>query len=123
VRGFARRKPGVFLGSALVAGVVAGRLTRGAKEAQSGSAGGSYDRGYDQTYGYPSSAPLYDSPRAADVSSPGQPLSSGYAAPSSGPVSDPLTQGRGTASGDPLAGVATPETPPVYPGGTEGGRA
>ena len=118
VRGFARRKPGVFLGSALVAGVVAGRLTRGAKDAQS-SSGGSYD----QTYGYPSSAPLYDSPRAADVTSPGQPLSSGYAAPSSGPVSDPLTQGRGTASGDPLAGVATPETPPVYPGGAEGGRA
>jgi len=34
VRGFARRRPGVFLAGSLVAGVVAGRLTRGAKAAQ-----------------------------------------------------------------------------------------
>ncbi|MFC4785663.1 hypothetical protein ACT8ZV_14375 [Nocardioides sp. MAHUQ-72] len=37
VRGFARRKPGTFLLGALVAGVVAGRLTRGAKDAASSS--------------------------------------------------------------------------------------
>lgn len=35
VRTFARRRPGVFIGGALVAGVVAGRLARGAKKAQS----------------------------------------------------------------------------------------
>lgn len=41
-RGFARRKPGTFLLGALVAGVVAGRVVRGAKDAQSstGSSGG-----------------------------------------------------------------------------------
>jgi hypothetical protein len=42
VRSFARRRPGLFLGGALVAGLVAGRLTRGAKAAhddQSGSSG------------------------------------------------------------------------------------
>lgn len=33
VRSFARRKPGVFLAGSLVAGVVAGRLARGAKDA------------------------------------------------------------------------------------------
>jgi hypothetical protein len=35
VRSFARRKPGTFLLGALAAGVVAGRLARGAKDAQS----------------------------------------------------------------------------------------
>jgi hypothetical protein len=43
VRSFARRRPGLFLGGALVAGVVAGRLTRGAKAAhddQGSSSGG-----------------------------------------------------------------------------------
>ena len=41
VRSFARRKPGVFLAGSLVAGVVAGRLARGAKDANdsSGSVG------------------------------------------------------------------------------------
>ena len=38
VRSFARRKPGVFLLGAVVAGVAAGRLARGAKEASGGSA-------------------------------------------------------------------------------------
>src|SRR4051794_37231328 len=43
VRSFARRRPGTFLLGALVGGVVAGRLTRGAKaahDAPSGSTGG-----------------------------------------------------------------------------------
>jgi len=40
VRGFARRKPGTFLLGALAAGVVAGRLTRGAKDARQGSSAG-----------------------------------------------------------------------------------
>jgi hypothetical protein len=39
VRAYARRRPGTFLVGALLAGVVAGRLTRGAKEAQSGGGG------------------------------------------------------------------------------------
>jgi hypothetical protein len=37
VRGFARRRPGTFLLGALAAGVVAGRVTRGAKAAKDGS--------------------------------------------------------------------------------------
>lgn len=109
VRGFARRKPGAFLLGALAAGVVAGRLTRGAKAAQSSS---------QTSYGWDDGAP-----RAADVTAPGQPLSSGYAAPSSGPVADSSTQAHGTASGEPLAGVGTPQSQPVYPGDADGGRA
>ena len=111
VRGFARRKPGTFLLGALVAGVVAGRLTRGAKDAQSGSAGLSSTG---------STGPSYRAPVAADVTSPGEPLTTGLAAPSSGPVYDTETQGHGTATGDPLAGTGTPATDPVYPSGTEG---
>jgi hypothetical protein len=109
VRGFARRKPGTFLLGALAAGMVAGRLARGAKAAQNGPSG------YQATTG-----PTYGSPLAADVTSPGQPLSAGLAAPSSGAVYDPSTQGHGTATGDPLAGTGTPATDPVYPAGTEG---
>jgi hypothetical protein len=51
VRAFARRRPGAFLLGALAAGVVAGRITRGAKDSQSSS--GSQDspaRSYS-TYG------------------------------------------------------------------------
>lgn len=40
-RGYARQKPGTFLLGALVAGVVAGRVVRGAKEAQGRGTGGS----------------------------------------------------------------------------------
>ena len=112
LRSFARRKPGVFLGGALVAGVVAGRLTRGAKAAHDGETSQTSVRG-----GYPTTA--YDSPRAADVTSPAQPGTLGYDAPSSGPVFDTTTQGHGTATGDPLAGTGTPDVDPVYPGGSD----
>jgi hypothetical protein len=136
VRGFARRRPGTFLLGALAAGVVAGRLTRGAKEAQSGSNGSTYDGSYGSTYdrsydgGYAGSyggletgtastrGSVYGSPVAADVTSPGDPLTTGAAAPSSGAVRDVSTQGHGTATGEPLAGTGTPETDPVYPAGS-----
>jgi hypothetical protein len=123
VRGFARRRPGAFLLGALAAGVVAGRLTRGAKAAQDGSGSDASARrsniGYDA--GLPASP--YDSPRTADLASSGEPWSTGAATPSSGPVYDTSTQGHGTATGEPLAGTGTPASRPVYPGGAEDGRA
>jgi hypothetical protein len=61
---------------------------------------------------------VYGSPVAADVTSPGDPLTTGAAAPSSGAIRDVSTQGRGTATGEPLAGTGTPETDPVYPAGS-----
>lgn len=48
VRRFARRRPGTFLAGALAAGVVAGRLTRGAKQANSSGTGSG---GAHSTYG------------------------------------------------------------------------
>lgn len=44
VRAFARRRPGTFLLGALAAGVLAGRLTRGARESQSSSGSQSRSR-------------------------------------------------------------------------------
>jgi hypothetical protein len=53
---------------------------------------------------------------AADVTSPGEPLSRGQNAPSSGPYDGP---GPGTASGAPLAGTGAPSSEPVYPDGAD----
>jgi uncharacterized protein YjbJ (UPF0337 family) len=65
VRDFARRRPGMFLAGALAAGVIAGRLARGAKESQSDSGTGTagmtrspYDSPYDAPGGTATGAPL-----------------------------------------------------------------
>jgi len=57
---------------------------------------------------------------AADVTSPGDPLTTGRDAHSSGSfggTSD--TEETGTAAGDPLAGAGRPSEPPVYPDGSD----
>lgn len=66
VRSYARRKPGAFLLGALAAGVVAGRLTRGAKDAREGDSGTSQPVGYGTAAGtplagagIPASTPVY----------------------------------------------------------------
>ncbi|MEV7396344.1 hypothetical protein [Aeromicrobium sp. NPDC092404] len=75
VRGFARQKPGTFLLGALAAGVVAGRLTRGAKEAHSsGSSTGSASASAPTSPGGAAgaagvSAPPTPAPTAGDLSS------------------------------------------------------
>ncbi|MCW2758713.1 MAG: hypothetical protein JWO46_2459 [Nocardioidaceae bacterium] len=68
VRDFARRKPGVFLASALVAGVVVGRLTRGAREATTADGGSEKAAGSAPT-------PVHDTP------APTAPASTGFARP------------------------------------------
>lgn len=129
LRGFARQRPGTFLLGALVAGVVAGRLTRGAKAAQSGSASGPASglpsgrpRGsVTRTPDAPGALDASSSRAARDVTSPAVPLTTGLEAPSSGPVTGTGTT-SGTAAGDPLAGTGEPLDDPVYPGGSNTGE-
>jgi hypothetical protein len=101
-RDFARRRPGTFLLGALAAGVVAGRLARGAKDAGASSSNGS--SATFTTDGRASSAP----PTVPNLTTT--------------PASPAVTSG-GTAAADPLAGTATPAAPPTYPAGgpTPGG--
>lgn len=58
---------------------------------------------------------------AADVTSPGDPLTTGRDAPSSGSFGSDThdSEDTGTAAGNPLAGTGTPEEPPVYPEGSD----
>lgn len=93
-RDFARRRPGAFLLGALAAGVVAGRLARGAKDAGNGSAAEA--SAYDDLRGVPGGSPV-----TADRPVPPAPV----VAPTSVPEA-----GRGVGA-DPLGG-----TPPVAPG-------
>ncbi|QWZ07731.1 hypothetical protein KRR39_20425 [Nocardioides panacis] len=76
VRSYARRKPGTFLLGALAAGVVAGRLTRGAKDARNGSSSSG------ATYG--GTAPVAVQPAGYGTSA-GTPLA-GTGVPESTPV-------------------------------------
>ena len=87
IRSMARQRPGMFLLGSLAAGVVAGRLLRGARDASSGT-------GMSSSYPY------------ADVPSAGYPASPAMTSPSSAtgstmsPGGDPLTD----PLADPLAG-------------------
>jgi hypothetical protein len=108
VRGFARRRPGTFLLGALVAGVVAGRLTRGAKDSGSGT-----NPSTGTSAGTGTGADVWSSPAAGSL-----PAATTEEPTSLGTRPTP-TRTHGTATGDPLAGTGTPSTEPAYPGGSE----
>lgn len=96
VRDFARRKPGTFLLGALVAGVVAGRLARGVKDAAGGPGSG-------EPAVPTAPAPTFGSQPTGDaVPEPYTPATTAqpYAAP----------------TGDPLSGFGPPTTAPLDPG-------
>jgi vacuolar-type H+-ATPase subunit H len=101
VRSFARRRPGAFLLGAVAAGVVAGRLTRGTKDA---SSGGSSPRS------------VYDDPRGTATGDPIQ--GTGY------PAGDPAyPSGVSGVSAEGATGEALdPEigATPATPGGARG---
>ena len=98
VRSYARRKPGTFLLGAVVAGVVAGRLTRGAKDAQRGSSAGSGT----STYG--GVAPVGAQPAGYGTAS-GTPLA-GTGVPESTPVYPDDVDARTAGLSDPAVPVA-----------------
>lgn len=118
VRGFARRRPTTFLVGALAAGVVVGRLARGAKD--SGAVGASHAHGAG---GSPGAAQPQVAPTTSGVGGPpagtaaGEPVVGVTAAPGTLPPSD--------STETPLAPDAGPGpdlgTPPA--GGPYGGAA
>ncbi|MBV9792537.1 MAG: hypothetical protein JO016_01245 [Actinobacteria bacterium] len=131
VRHFARRRPGAFLIGAAVAGLAAGRLTRGLKDRGNDQQdNGSYDgrdsvarglptAGYEGAAGGPGTAfptetypaaPAYaPGPQPVDPTAPAYPAEPGYAAGSTG-------SGTPGYPADPIyeTGPATPADP-VYP--------
>jgi hypothetical protein len=124
VRDFARRRPGTFLLGALAAGVVAGRLTRGAQAAQTdtgsesdASAGmvgaGTLGTGTTTT----TTGTTATTPVAAPATTHGDALTEGAPLPSSGPGSAGLDE-PGTATGDPLAGVRAEDVDTPQPAAT-----
>jgi hypothetical protein len=122
VRRFARQRPGTFLGLAAVAGVVAGRLTRGVKDASSdnGASGtpvaGAYGTGTygTQTYGTSASAGYTGSEPVGDY---GTTTSTGYG---TGTTGVPGSAGDTTPFGDPEAYDVPGRSGGTYPttGGT-----
>ena len=118
VRSFARRRPGAFLGIALGAGVVAGRLTRGIKDSSGGGpsggttgsrpAGGSYGRtaaapvgGGTSEFPVPTSTGAggqagYPAGPAVTEDYPTRPAGAGYPAGSEGALGEGYPSGRGT---------------------------
>jgi len=92
VRSFARRKPGTFLLGAAAAGLLAGRLTRGAKEANSGSSEPSvYDDPRGTADGYPVTGTDY--PAADDVYASDTAIPAAGTSPASttGPATTPVS--------------------------------
>lgn len=114
VRAFARRRPGTFLLGALAAGVVAGRLTRGAKEAHGGTS----------TDAAPATTEPATSPEGYTSAQVSAPPAATADLPSAGAGLGTPPAGTGTAADQPLGGTGTPAAPPVYPegsGSTAGG--
>ncbi|GAD34887.1 hypothetical protein MTS1_02258 [Microbacterium sp. TS-1] len=102
VKSFARRKPGVFIAGALIAGVVAGRLTRalaeGAKE-EHDSGTGTTSGGVPAAPSAPSPAPV-NAPLDAPIGTPGAAatgIPAAPSAPSHAPVGAPLDDPIGSA--------------------------
>lgn len=129
VRTFARRRPGVFLAGAAVAGVLVGRLTRGAVAAasdDSGDSGGSNGKHAQPTQAtrppvagdrYPGSATgqPYDAPPTTpsySVPPPPPPPVLGQPSPGTPMPGQPLP---GNPTGTPSYSVP-PNTPGQYPG-------
>jgi hypothetical protein len=106
VRGFARRRPGTFLIGAALAGVLAGRLTRGAVDASRDTGGGG-------TAGYGTSGAEALPPPAPGPYPPGVP----GAVPGGPPPYEPGVGGPGGGGQVAPGGPAYPPPPPAqHPG-------
>jgi len=107
VRDFARRRPGTFLLGALAAGVVAGRLARGAKDAQSGGTSGGTSTGVDGLAGG------FGQETATLPATPAPTTPAPYSTGTSG-LEDPLADVPAPST---VTGGGPVVTDPVQPGG------
>jgi len=109
VRRFARRRPGTFLLGAAAAGVLAGRLTRGAKSSTSG--GGGEGEGYGTASMPVTATPQVTPPRTT----PPPPAGTGY--PTTYPPAS-TSPGVGPGAIDPVEPGMPPRPYPQTGGGT-----
>lgn len=100
VRDFARRRPGTFLLGALAAGVVAGRLTRGAKEAGSDNGTGAAGPvAHDEPRGTATGAPTAGTGRPSVPAQPPSPATDQLEPTLGEPTHPNTTQGEYGAGG------------------------
>jgi hypothetical protein len=102
VRGFARRKPGVFLAAAALAGVAVGRLTRGVVAAHSDDSADGQSAHQPESPSFQAATPVADpvtAPQGYPAAAPQQ-VQPGYAVPPAPAYSQPPPQ--------PVAGYAPP---------------
>lgn len=114
VQGFARRRPGVFLAGAAVAGFAVGRMLRGAQSAaqsqDQGLEGSGYPGGPDELAGLGAPSPgAYGTP-PIDVAVP--PVQPGLVDPVAGPVTGGPASGAPPAGGPGTTGAYPPPPPP-----------
>lgn len=118
-RDFARRRPGVFLAGALVAGVVAGRVLRGAKDAPSTAPStgtvGSTTPTTGTTTAPTAPTPVVPAPPVSPVPPAGPPAG----APTGYPTGSPTGAPTGSPAGGPPP--VDPEVPPLPPLPGQGG--
>jgi hypothetical protein len=109
VRNFARRRPGTFLIGAAVAGLAAGRLTRGLKDQSSGQQGSGPDRGRGTAPGLPAGT-------TADSVGAVYPTETYPATPGYPVGTEPIEPAAPAYPADPIY-QSTPVTPPegLYP--------
>ncbi|WP_435745465.1 hypothetical protein [Nocardioides sp. SYSU DS0663] len=101
VRRFARQRPGTFLLGALTAGVVAGRLLRGAGDGAAGAAA------RPRTPAVPATTTPATTPTTTPTS---------YAAPAGGPLAGGPTHTTGTAAAPTGTATTNPPMPSATPG-------
>lgn len=114
VRDFARRKPGVFLAGAAIAGVLVGRLTRGAIDTQRSDSAD--ETRTDKIPASPNAAPADTTVPPAYP--PTQAPTPGYTTPPAPAYSQPPVEGQVPPSGYPqqAAYPAQGQTPPPWNG-------
>ncbi len=115
VRAFARRKPGVFLAGAAVAGVLAGRLTRGVVAAQSDSGSSGTGSNHQSRGQEPAGRHAVNPAFSDEPALPVPPQTPGYSMPPSGATVPPAGPAGGPMPPPPGGPMPPPPAGPMPP--------